>query len=374
MKNKYYVGRPNIGDRNALIARIKSVLDSRWLTNNGPMVQEFESRIAEYVRVKHVVAVNNATIGLEIAIKALGLSGEVIVPTYTFVATAHALTWLGLKPVFADIDLATHNIDPSSVESVITPQTSGIIGVHLWGRPCDTDRLGEIAEQHGLSIMYDAAHAFGCSHQGTMIGNFGACEVFSFHATKFLNSFEGGAIVTNDDGLAERLRLMRNFGFAGPDNVVSEGTNGKMPEVCAAMGLTSLDAVEDIIAINQRNYHDYLAAMKNLPGVKLISYDQSERNNFQYIVVEAPDRDVRDRIVDDLHAHGVMARKYFWPGVHNMEPYRTLYPGLSDRLPNTGIVADRTLVLPTGQFVDRAVIEMVVERIDYVSTQNRLNA
>jgi dTDP-4-amino-4,6-dideoxygalactose transaminase len=367
MKEKLLVGRPNIGNRDALIARIDSILDSRWLTNNGTMVQEFESRISEYVGVKHAVAVNNATIGLEIAIKALGLSGEVIVPSYTFIATAHALTWLGLTPVFADIDPATHNLDPVSVEAAASPRTSGIIGVHLWGRPCDTDALAAIAERRGIALMYDAAHAFGCSHNGTMIGNFGACEVFSFHATKFLNSFEGGAIVSNDDKLAERLRLMRNFGFAGPDNVVSEGTNGKMPEVCAAMGLTSLDAIDEIIAVNRRNYHAYQAGLVDVPGVELIEYNESERNNFQYMVAEALDREHRDRIVEALHAQGVMARKYFWPGIHKMGAYRGKNLTAGVRLPNTDKVAERVFVLPTGQSVNQAGVLSVAHVIGDVS-------
>jgi dTDP-4-amino-4,6-dideoxygalactose transaminase len=353
------VGRPNIGNRDALIARLNTIVDSRWLTNNGPMVQEFESRIADYVQVKHAVAVNNATIGLEIASKALGLTGEVIVPSYTFVATAHALRWLGITPVFADIDPRTHNIDPESVTSLLTERTSGIVGVHLWGRPADTQRLGEIAKQHDIALMYDAAHAFGCSHQGKMIGNFGACEVFSFHATKFLNSFEGGAIVTNDDELAERLRLMRNFGFAGADNVVSEGTNGKIPEVCAAMGLTSLESITELVAVNRRNYHAYLKALQDISAVKLLEYDEAQQNNFQYIVVEAQDLNHRDRIVEALHEEGVMARKYFWPGIHAMKAYSGGSTVRPDTLQNTVSVAERVVVLPTGQTVDEASIRTI---------------
>lgn len=361
--DRLHVGRPNIGDRDALFSRINSILDSRWLTNNGPLVQEFESRIAAYVQVKHAVAVNNATIGLEIASRAIGLSGEVIVPSYTFVATAHAMRWLGLRPVFADIDPATHNIDPASVESMISSRTSGIIGVHLWGRACDTKALAQIADRHGLSVIYDAAHAFGCSHRSTMVGNFGRCEVFSFHATKFLNSFEGGAIVTNNDELAERLRLMRNFGFAGQDNVVSEGTNGKMPEVCAAMGLTSLDMIHQIIAVNRRNYYAYREALETVSHVTLINYDETDRNNFQYIVAEASDLEHRDRIVNALQALGIIARKYFWPGIHNMEPYHTDQMSAGKSLPNTQSVAERVFVLPTGQSVDEPTIRDVCKLI-----------
>src|ERR1039458_8609013 len=246
-----HVGRPNQGNRQRLIERINDMLDRNWLTNNGPFVQEFEKRVAEYVGVKHCVAMCNATIAQEIAIRAAGLSGEVIVPAYTFIATAHSLQWQEITPVFCDLDPRTHNIDPAKVTQMITPRTTGIIGVHVWGRACDVAALTEIAGEHGLTLMFDAAHAFGCSYQGKMIGGFGLCEVFSFHATKFLNTFEGGAVVTNDDELAARIRLMKNFGFAGYDNVIYIGTNGKMPEVCAAMGLTNLESVDEFLAINQ---------------------------------------------------------------------------------------------------------------------------
>src|SRR4029453_9680210 len=211
-RSELHVGRPNIGDRQTLLKRINDLLDRRWLTNDGPFLQEFEQRICHLTGVKHCVAVCNATVGLEILGKAVGLSWEVILPSFTFVALAHALHWLGINPVFCDIDLGTHNLDPSRVEERITDRTTGIIGVHLWGRPCEIEKWGEIARRHRLKLLFDAAHAFGCSYGGQMTGNFGNAEVFSFHATKFVNTFEGGAVVTNNDELAAQLRLMRNFG------------------------------------------------------------------------------------------------------------------------------------------------------------------
>ena len=210
-----HVGRPNIGRRDRFLSLMNDVLERRWLTNNGPLVQEFEASLTRYLGVKHCIPMCNATVALEIAIRASGLKGEVIVPSYTFIATAHALQWQEITPVFCDIDPLTHTIDPDRIEGLITPRTSGIIGVHIWGHTCDIAALTRIAERRGLTLMFDAAHAFGCSHHGRMIGNFGLAEVFSFHATKFLNSFEGGAVVTNDDELAAKIRLMQNFGFAG---------------------------------------------------------------------------------------------------------------------------------------------------------------
>ena len=249
-----HVGRPNLGDRNRFLERAGEIFDRNRLTNDGPMVREFEERIRKIADVKHCVAMCNATIAMEIALRALELRGEVIVPAYTFIATAHALQWQEITPVFADVEPATHNMDPQSIERLLTPRTTGIIGVHVWGRPCDTEAIEAIAQKHHLKVMYDAAHAFGCSHQGRMIGGFGECEVFSFHATKFINSFEGGAVMTNNDDLAAKLRLMRNFGFAGYDKVIYAGTNGKMTEICAAMGLTSLESMQGMLAANRRNF------------------------------------------------------------------------------------------------------------------------
>ena len=354
-----HVGRPNLGDRNALIARINGMLDRRWFSNNGPLVQEFENKIADFIGVKHAVAMCNATVALEIASRALKLHGEVIVPSYTFVATAHALQWQEITPVFCDMDPATHNIDPAKIEQLITPKTTGILGVHVWGRGCDTEIIEEIAARRNLKVMYDASHGFACSRGGRMLGTFGECEVFSFHATKFLNCFEGGAVVTNSDDLAKKMRLMRNFGFQGFDDVAYLGVNGKMTEVCAAMGLTSLEAVDEIIAVNLRNYEAYKSGLANLPGISLINYDPAERNNYQYVVLEV-DPDLcprnRDEIVEALHAENIIARKYFWPGCHRMEPYRSLQPNAGLLLEKTESISARVIVLPTGQMVD---VEMV---------------
>src|SRR5437667_11739827 len=242
-KQRRHAGRPNIGNREHLLERIGDLLDRRWLTNDGPFLQEFEKRISERLGVKHCIAVCNATVGLEIAIKATGLAGEVIVPSFTFIATAHALQWQQITPVFCDINPATHNINPRKIEHLITPRTSGILAVHLWGRPCAIEELQAIADANGLALLFDAAHAFGCTYGTRKIGGFGRAEVLSFHATKFISAGEGGAAMTNDAALAERMQLMKNFGFAGYDNVISIGTNGKMNELSAAMGLTHLESL-----------------------------------------------------------------------------------------------------------------------------------
>lgn len=360
-----HVGRPNIGNREAFLELAGEMFDRRWLSNNGPLVQGFERKVAEYHGVRHCVAMCNGTVALEIAIRALGLQGEVIVPSYTFIATAHALSWQAITPVFADIDPGTHCLDPNAVCRMITPRTTGIIGVHLWGRAAPIEALQDIAAEHGLKLMFDAAHAFGCSHHGKMIGNFGVCEVFSFHATKFFNTFEGGAVVTNDDELAKKMRLMRNFGFSGFDNVIHMGTNGKMIEVAAAMGLINLDTIDGVIEANKRNHQAYSEGLAGLPGINLLKFNENEHNNYQYVIMEVgEDCPVsRDRIIEVLHAENILARKYFWPGCHNMKPYRDLYPHAGMLLPYTQQVADSVVVLPTGTTMEVAMVNTVVSVI-----------
>jgi dTDP-4-amino-4,6-dideoxygalactose transaminase len=371
---KLHVGRPNIGNRERLLRRINEMFDRHWLTNKGPYVKALEKRIADMVRVKHCIAMCNGTVALEIAIRAAGLTGEVIVPSMTFIATVHALQWQEITPVFCDIDPRSYNMDPRCIEELITPRTTGIIGVHLWGRPCDVESLAEIAERRSLKLLYDAAHAFGCSHKGRMIGGFGNAEVFSFHATKFFNTFEGGAVVTNDDDLAAKIRLMKNFGFAGYDNVIYIGTNGKMSEVSAAMGLTGLESMEEFIAINYRNYKQYEQELEGIRGVQLIRYDETERLNYQYIVLEIDDCITgisRDQLIEILHTENILARRYFYPGCHQMEPYRSYFPRAGVLLPNTEKLVRRVLSLPTGTALGLKEITMICEIIKFVVTHGQ---
>jgi dTDP-4-amino-4,6-dideoxygalactose transaminase len=349
-----HVGRPNLGDRAVFLARLEDALDRRWLTNAGRYEQELERRVSELTGVEHCVAVCNATVALDLLGRALGLTGEVVVPSFTFVASAHALLWQGLRPVFCDVDPRTHHLDPRAVESAIGPGTSAILAVHLWGRPCDVGALSAIARRHGLRLLFDAAHALGCSHRGAMIGGFGDAEVFSLHATKVVNAFEGGMIATNDGDLAARLRLMRNFGFADYDRVVCLGTNGKMSEASAAMGLTSLESLEEFVAGNHRNHRAYERGLEGVAGLELVRYDDRERCNWQYVVVEVDEQRAgldRDGFLRVLQAENVAARRYFFPGVHRMEPYRTIDPDAGARVPNTERLVRRVLCLPTGTAV-----------------------
>jgi dTDP-4-amino-4,6-dideoxygalactose transaminase len=357
-----HVGYPNIGSHELFIEYTKKILESGRLTNNGPMVQELEQELQEYLGVKHCIAMCNGTIALECAISALDINGEVIIPSFTFIATAQALLRQKITPVFGDIDPVTHNLDPEAIKSLITPRTQAILGVHLWGRPADVTGLQQLASEYGIKLIYDAAHAFGCTINGNKIGNFGCCEVMSFHATKYFNTFEGGAVVTNDDVLADKIRLIRNFGFCGLDRVIREGTNGKMTEICAAMGLTNLKSINQVLEVNQENYNAYKAGLKNIPGIKMLSYDESEKNNYQYIVVEIePELSfTRDEIIEILKKENIRARKYFWPGCHGMELFKDLSPELEKWLPYTKIVAEKVIVLPTGTSMNPKKINCVI--------------
>lgn len=372
-----HVGCPNIGDRQRFFDLVSGVFDRRWLSNDGRLVKELETQIARRLGVRNCIAVSSGTAGLDIAARALNMRGEVILPSFTFIGTAHALAWQHIKPVFCDIDPATHNLDPAKVEALITGRTNGIIGVHLWGRACAPDALAAVARRHGLPLLFDAAHAIDCTHGGRYIGSFGDAEVFSFHATKVFNTAEGGAITTNNDALAERLRQMRNFGFEGYDHVVELGTNGKMSELSAALGLANLESLDRFIAVNRRNYQQYRQELDGIPGVELVPYDDAERNNYQYVMVlidaKATGGLDRDGVMSSLHACDILARRYFWPGCHRMEPYASLYPEAGVGLRLTERIAARIMALPNGETVDEQDIKRICSLIRSL-VENRITS
>lgn len=358
-----HVGRPNLGNPAGALERISQAFSNRRLTNDGPFLREFEQRIADRLGVAHCVAVCNGTLGLELVCRALGLTGEVIVPSFTFIATIHALWSVGLRPVFCDVDPLTHTLDPRAVEPLIGPGTAAVLGVHLWGNACDVHSLEQLAAAHRLRLLFDAAHSFACGHQGRMIGAFGDAEVFSFHATKFVHSCEGGAITTSSDELAAELRLMRNFGFAGYDRVVGWGTNAKLSELHAAVGLASLDNLEVFVEVNRRNSRHYGESLSGMPGLQIAAAPRDLVHNHQYVVVEVDDRAcplTRDELLRVLQAEGVLARRYFSPGCHRADPYRQSQLR-SGPLDVTNRLCDSLLQLPTGTGVSAADIDQIGE-------------
>lgn len=366
-----HVGRPNIGDRDRLAARMADLLERRRLTNDGPYVRELEHRVAEWAGARRCLATCNGTVALVLAIRALGLTGEVILPSFTFAATAHALAVNGITPVFCDIRPHDHLIDPTRVERLITPRTTAIIGVSLWGRTCDTRALDAIARRHGLRLVVDAAHAFGCG--GRPAGACGDAEILSFHATKFVNAFEGGAILTDDEALADRLALLRNFGFLDYDDVVAVGINGKMSEASAAMGLTSIDAMEDFRRWNLENYEGYRGMLTGLRGFRLLEPLAEEAPTHHYVVAEV-DEDAagigRDVLLDVLWRENALVRRYFSPGCHRMAPYASTERTAS--LESTELVCSRVLVLPTGTSVELEQIERLCGLIAFAIEHSEL--
>lgn len=355
------VGRPNRLDSDRLLNRIQKILKSGQLTNDGPAVQEFEERVCEHLNVGNCVAVCNGTVALQIMAVAADLTGEVIVPSLTFIATAHALNWIGLTPVFADVDENTHTLCPESVAKCITPRTTAILGVHLWGNPCDTMSLKTLADRHNLRLLFDASHAFGCESNGVPIGNFGDAEAISFHATKVVQAIEGGAVVTNNDEIAAKCRLLRNFGITGFTQIESAGTNGKLNELCATAGLTSLESIETVVAHNRRNLETYEDVLDSIPGLQCATISSADRQNAHYVVVRTGQELglSRDELLTTIRAEGIFARSYFVPGCHRAAPYVGNSIHTPVALPVTERLLSELMQLPTGLSVSATDIRKI---------------
>ncbi len=344
------MNRPITAPRAAYDRYFDTAWDRAWFSNGGPLVSEFEKRLSAYLEVEHAVVVCNATLGLSLLIQALELTGEVILPSYTFISSANVLKAAGVKPVHCDIRSADMNIDPEACAALITPRTSAVVATHIWGAPCDTSALQAICDDAGIALVYDAAHAFGVRHQGRPIGGFGRAEVFSLHATKVLQAFEGGVVTTDDGALADRLRLLRNFGFSGVDRVEIAGVNAKMSESHAAMGLANLDMIGETLAANRRRHELYADELAGIAGLRFHQPAPGASSNHHYAVAEI-DADIfgldRDGVVDLLFAENVLARRYFYPGGHRSIPHLP-ESGAPAALPVTEMVCERVLVLPAG--------------------------
>ena len=337
-------------DKEKVLAKFAQVLDNQWLTNMGPMSLELEERIASMLGVKHCICVCNATIGLELLQRALDLKGEVIIPSFTFIATAHSLRWQRIDPVFCDVRVEDHLIDPDQIEALITPRTSAIMAVPIWGQPCDYEILQNIADKHNLKLIFDSAHAFACKSSDRYLGGYGDAEVFSFHATKVFSTGEGGAITTNSDQLADKLRLMRNFGFQGKDSVINIGTNAKLSEFAAAYGLVHLDDLDSIISHNQLIHKNYLKEFFKFKEISFLDYNFDGISNYQYVVAKVSAK-IRDSLVKYYHEEGTLLRRYFYPGCHRMEPYKSCEKYDSINLPITKQISSEIIVFPTGKQV-----------------------
>lgn len=329
----------------------RGIFERQYYTNHGPLAAQLETRLQDFLGVRHVICVSNATIGLMMAAEAMQLRGKVILPAFTFVASAQSLSWTGLEPVFCDADPRTGQIDLTQIEALIDDEVSAIMGVNLWGGACDPLALEALARKHGLQLYFDSAHAFGCAVSDRKIGNFGQLEVFSFHATKILSACEGGCISTNDDELAARLRNIRSSYGAGHAVPVVKTSNGRMSEAQAAVALMSL---EDFPANQQNNamqFRAYAEGLRDIPGITLTQPGGVSFSNYQYLVCSI-DSDqfglTRDRIMELLKAENVLARRYFYPGIHRCIPYAEQFPAFQTRLPQTDALCASSMQLPIG--------------------------
>jgi len=346
-----HVGQLNLPSVDAFEAAFKGIFARQFFTNHGPLEQELDAAFASYLGVRHAISVVNGTVALMIALQALDLRGEVIVPAFTFPATVQAIAWAGLTPVFCDVDPHTQTITAPLAAAAITANTVAIVGVHVWGRAADPDGLEQLARERGLKLVFDAAHAAGCTSRGRLIGGFGDVEAFSFHATKILNGFEGGCITTNDDALAARIRVARSFHADDDSGTPILRLNAKISEAQAAMALISLGHLDQWTEDNRHRYERYRLELQGIPGLHFIDYCAGERSNYQSVVLRISDEELgmsRDHLLQILESKNILARKYFSPGVHNIPPFSDLS---TMGLPVTDELCRTLIQLPTGQMV-----------------------
>lgn len=353
--------RPHRGHRAPVLARFAEMLDHS-APAGGSIVAEFEARIADALEVPHCVAASNTGAALELAVRGLALTGEVILPAFMPATAAHTLQRQGVTPVFCDIDASTRTLDPRKVASLVTPRTSGIIAAHLWGQPCQVEALAEVARAHDVRLLFDARHAFGAMHRGRMLGGFGDAEVFGFDTASVLYACDGGAVTTANAALARRLRIIQNLGFDDSGASVCLGIEGTMNAACAAMGLAGLEALHANMAINRRYHARYDLQLADLAGIVLCGEESMEQRPYQHVVVEVdPDASglTRDALLAVLHAENIGATRDYYPGSHRIEPYRLPNAEAWLRLQATERLAERALCLPAGGAVDEAVIDRI---------------
>ena len=362
MPNNIYVTQPSLPPLEEFIPYLREIWDSKILTNGGPFHQKLELALCEYLGVEHIALFTNCTIGLITALQALRITGEVITTPYSFVATAHSLLWNGIKPVFVDIDPHTLNLDPSRIEAAITPQTTAIMPVHCYGRPCDVDAIQKIADNYNLKVIYDAAHAFGVKTGTGSVLKYGDLSVLSFHATKVFNTFEGGAIVCPDARTKLRIDQLKNFGFVDEVTVVAPGINGKMSEINAAFGMLQIQHVGDALAKRRSIDAAYREALRNVSGIRCLQDAGEQVANYAYfpILVEANYPLSRDALYQTLKDHNIYARRYFYPLITEFPMYRGMPSAHPENLPVATAAAQKVICLPIYPALTHEDLERIV--------------
>lgn len=347
--NQITVTSPLLPDLEEFNGLLREIWDSKWITNNGSFHRRLEAALCEYLKVPYISLFTNGTLPLLTALQALRVTGEVITTPYSFVATTHSIWWNNCKPVFVDIDPSTGNIDPNKIEAAITPQTSAIMPVHVYGKPCDIKRIQSIADKYGLKVIYDAAHAFGVEVNGESILNAGDLSTLSFHATKVFNTIEGGAMVMHDSEMKKRIDYLKNFGFAGETSVVGPGINSKMDEVRSAYGLLNLRQVDAAIEARHQVAIRYRRALREVPGVTFFDDMPGVRHNYSYfpIFVDAEKYGMtRDELYFKMKENSVLGRRYFYPLISSFSMYRGLPSASPENLPEAHKMAESVICLP----------------------------
>lgn len=348
-ENKITVTSPLLPNLDEFNEMLKEIWDSKWITNNGSFHKQLEKALCEYLKVPYISLFTNGTLPLLTALQALRITGEVITTPYSFVATTHSIWWNGCKPVFVDIDPATGNIDPDKIEAAITPKTTAIMPVHVYGKPCDTERIKDIADKYGLKVIYDAAHAFGVEVNGESVLNAGDMSTLSFHATKVYNTLEGGALVMHDEQTKKRIDYLKNFGFAGETEVVAPGINSKVDEVRSAYGLLNLKQVDAAIEARHQVAIKYREALKDVPGIRFFDDMPGVKHNYSYfpIFVNAEEYGMtRDELYFKMKEQGVLGRRYFYPLISTFSTYRGLPSAAPENLPVATRIANEVICLP----------------------------
>lgn len=354
---------PNLDDFNGML---KQIWESKWITNNGQFHKQLEKELAAYLKVPYISLFTNGTLPLITALQALRITGEVITTPYSFVATTHALWWNGIKPVFVDIDPATGNINPDKIEAAITPKTTAIMPVHVYGKPCDTKRIQEIADQYGLKVIYDAAHAFGVEVNGESILNAGDLSTLSFHATKVYNTVEGGAMVMHDEKMKKRIDYLKNFGFANETTVVGPGINSKMDEIRSAYGLLNLKQVNAAIEVRHQVAVKYREALRNVEGITFFDDMPGVKHNYSYfpIFVDAKKYGMtRDELYFKMKEQNVLGRRYFYPLISEFSTYKGLESARPENLPEAHKMADSVICLPMHHALSDRDVDRIINII-----------
>ena len=354
---------PDLGEFDQML---REIWDSKWITNNGTFHKQLEAALCEYLKVPYISLFTNGTLPLITALQALNISGEVITSPYSFVATTHSLWWNGIRPVFVDIDPATGGIDPDRIEAAITPRTTAIMPVHVYGKPCRTREIQDIADKYGLRVIYDAAHAFGVEVDGKSILTQGDMSTLSFHATKVYNTIEGGALVMHDARTKQRIDYLKNFGFAGETEVVAPGINGKMDEIRSAYGLLNLRQVDAAIEARHQVAIRYREALRPVEGIDFWDDMPGVRHNYSYfpVFVDADKYGMtRDELYFKLREHGILGRRYFYPLISNFSTYRGLPSATRENLPNATRMADTVICLPIHHELTDADLTRILDLI-----------